>query len=102
MDLKTPYYAVIFTSTRTDGDNGYAEMAAKMEALATEQPGYLGIESAREKLGITISYWDSLEAVANWKANADHLFAQRKGIKDWYSWYKVRICLVEREYDFTK
>ena len=102
MDLKTPYYAVIFTSTRTDGDNGYAEMAAKMDALATEQPGYLGIESAREKLGITISYWDSLEAVANWKANADHLFAQRKGIKDWYSWYKVRICLVEREYDFTK
>ncbi len=102
MDLKTPYYAVIFTSTRTDGDNGYAEMAVKMDALATEQPGYLGIESAREKLGITISYWDSLEAVANWKANANHLFAQRKGIKDWYSWYKVRICLVEREYDFTK
>ncbi len=102
MDLKTPYYAVIFTSTRTDGDNGYAEMAAKMDALATEQPGYLGIESAREKLGITISYWDSLEAVAKWKANADHFFAQRKGIKDWYSWYKVRICLVEREYDFTK
>ncbi|MGF1559340.1 MAG: antibiotic biosynthesis monooxygenase family protein [Flavobacteriaceae bacterium] len=102
MDLRTPYYAVIFTSTRTDGDNGYAEMAAKMDALATEQPGYLGIESAREKLGITISYWDSLEAVANWKANADHLFAQRKGIKDWDSWYKVRICLVEREYDFTK
>lgn len=102
MDLKTPYYAVIFTSTRTDGDNGYAEMAAKMDALATEQPGYLGIESAREKLGITVSYWDSLEAIANWKANADHLFAQRKGIKDWYSWYKVRICLVEREYDFTK
>lgn len=102
MDLKTPYYAVIFTSTRTDGDNGYAEMAAKMDALATEQPGYLGIESAREKLGITVSYWDSLDAIANWKANADHLFAQRKGIKDWYSWYKVRICLVEREYDFTK
>ena len=102
MDLKTPYYAVIFTSTRTDGDNGYAEMAAKMDALATEQPGYLGIESAREKLGITVSYWDSLEAIANWKANTDHLFAQRNGIKDWYSWYKVRICLVEREYDFTK
>ena len=102
MDLKTPYYAVIFTSTRTDGDNGYAEMAAKMDALATEQPGYLGIESARGKLGITVSYWDSLDAIANWKANADHLFAQRKGIKDWYSWYKVRICLVEREYDFTK
>jgi len=102
MKTKPPYYAVIFTSTRTEGDNGYAEMAQKMEDLAKQQPGYLGIESAREEIGITVSYWKSLEAIANWKANTDHLFAQQKGIKDWYSWYKVRICLVEREYDFTK
>ncbi|MFS4492554.1 antibiotic biosynthesis monooxygenase family protein [Maribacter sp. 2308TA10-17] len=102
MKPKTPYYAVIFTSTRTEGDNGYAEMAQQMEDLAKQQSGYLDFESAREDLGIAISYWESLEAIANWKANADHLFAQQKGIKDWYSWYKVRICLVEREYDFKK
>ncbi len=98
----TPYYAVIFTSTRTGGDNGYAQMAKKMEQLASEQPGFIGIESAKEEIGITVSYWKSLEAIANWKTNTDHLFAQQKGIKDWYSWYKVRICLVEREYDFKK
>ncbi len=102
MISKTPYYAVIFTSTRTEGNNGYAEMAKKMNDLAKKQAGYLGIESAREKIGITVSYWETLEAIANWKANTDHLFAQQRGIKDWYSWYKVRICLVEREYDFTK
>ena len=102
MKIKTPYYAVIFTSTRTDIDNGYAAMAEQMEKLAKQQPGYLGIESAREEVGITVSYWKNLEAIANWKANTDHLFAQQNGIKDWYSWYKVRICLVEREYDFTK
>ena len=99
MKSKIPYYAVIFTSTRTEGDNGYIEMAQKMEDLAKKQAGYLGIESARDEVGITVSYWESLDAIANWKANTDHLFAQQKGIKDWYSWYKVRICLVEREYE---
>lgn len=94
-----PYYAVIFTSTRTKGDNGYAEMTRQMEDLAKEQPGYLGSESAREVIGITVSYWESLEAMANWKANTDHFFAQRKGKTDWY---KVRICLVEREYGFER
>ncbi len=102
MKTHRPYYAVIFTSTRTKGDNGYTEMAAQMEALAKKQPGFLGIESARESIGITVSYWESLQAIANWKANTDHQFAQQKGINDWYSWYKVRVCLVEREYDFSE
>lgn len=102
MKTKPPYYAVIFTSTRTDGDNGYAEMAQQMEVLAKQQKGFLGLESAREEIGITVSYWESLEAITNWKQNTDHLIAQEKGIKDWYKEYKVRICLVEREYDSKK
>ncbi|MBS9463307.1 antibiotic biosynthesis monooxygenase [Flagellimonas sp. 389] len=102
MELQKPYYAVIFTSKRTEGDDGYAEMASKMEALARQQPGFLDFESARDGLGITISYWESLRAIADWKSNIEHQFAQQKGIKDWYSWYKVRVCLVEREYDFSK
>ena len=102
MKSKLPYYAVIFTSLLTEEDKGYAEMADQMENLAKSQPGYLGIESAREQVGITVSYWESMESIANWKANTDHLFAQQKGVKDWYSWYKVRICAVEREYDFVK
>lgn len=100
--MEKPYYAVIFTSTRTDGENGYGEMADQMEELAKKQSGFLGIESARENIGITVSYWSSLKAIADWKSNTDHLFAQQKGIKDWYTWYKVRICLVEREYEFEK
>lgn len=102
MEKFKPYYAVIFTSTQTVGDNGYPLMAQQMEELAKKQPGYIGIESARSDVGITVSYWESLSAIADWKANTDHLFAQQKGIKDWYTWYKVRICLVEREYDFLK
>ena len=102
MKTKPPYYAVIFTSTRTEGDNGYSEMAQKMEDLAKKQPGYLDFESAQGEVNVSISYWQSLEAIANWKANADHLFAQQKGISVWYKWYKVRICLVEREYEFNK
>jgi heme-degrading monooxygenase HmoA len=96
------YYAVIFTSIRTNTDNGYLQMADLMEKLAKEQTGFIGMESARAELGITVSYWESLEAIANWKSNADHLVAQKRGIDDWYKWYKVRICKVEREYGFLK
>ena len=100
--LKDPYYAVIFTNTRTQGDNGYSAMAEAMEELAKAQPGYLGFESARADIGISISYWESLEDIARWKSHSEHVIAQQYGIKDWYSWYKVRICLVEREYEFFK
>lgn len=93
-----PYYAVIFTSERTDGDNGYADMALRMLELAADQPGCLGVESARSGLGITVSYWDSHEAIAAWKQNAEHLAVQGRGQADWYSAYAVRICRVEREY----
>jgi len=100
MELQKPYYAVIFTNTRNTGDNGYAAMAQTIEDLARQQPGFLDFESARSGLGIAISYWQTKEAIANWKANVDHKVAQEKGVQEWYSWYKVRICLVEREYDF--
>ncbi|MDP4530515.1 antibiotic biosynthesis monooxygenase [Marinobacter salarius] len=95
---KPPYYAVIFSSHRTDSDNGYGEMAERMVELAAQQPGFLGIESARENLGITVSYWDSLEAIRNWKQNAEHHEAQRLGHQQWYSSFRVRIAKVEREY----
>ncbi|MCK0157462.1 antibiotic biosynthesis monooxygenase [Cellulophaga sp. F20128] len=101
MNNNKPYYAVIFTSTRTIGDNGYGAMATLMEDLAKKQTGFLGIESAREAIGITVSYWESLEAIASWKRDTGHKIAQQKGRTDWYTWYKVRICKVEREYEFT-
>jgi heme-degrading monooxygenase HmoA len=95
-----PYYAVIFTSIRTEVDEGYGGMADHMVNLAEKQPGYLGHESARDGLGITVSYWESLEAIRNWKMVSEHLFAQRMGREKWYSTYKTRICLVERDYGF--
>jgi heme-degrading monooxygenase HmoA len=98
---RPPYTAVIFTSIRTeDDDDGYLEMATRMEALSATQPGYLGIESAREELGITISYWRSPEDARAWKAIAEHQLAQRLGRDRWYRVYTVRIATVEREYSF--
>jgi heme-degrading monooxygenase HmoA len=97
-----PYYAVIFSSLRTEGDNGYGAMADRMEELVKSQPGYLGIESARSGLGITVGYFRSLEDIAAWKRNVDHAEAQRRGRADWYSAYRVRIAKVEREYGFEK
>ncbi|PKA83025.1 heme-degrading monooxygenase HmoA [Ulvibacter sp. MAR_2010_11] len=100
--MNTPYYAVIFTSLQTPDTAGYSAMAEAMEKLAEKQPGYLGLEHARSELGITISYWENLEAISNWKANLDHLEAQKLGKTKWYQWYKIRICKVEREYEFEK
>jgi heme-degrading monooxygenase HmoA len=95
-----PYYAVIFTSQRTEGDQGYGRMADRMEELAAQQPGYLGIESARnaEGFGITVSYWSSEEAIARWKANAEHAVAQEAGKETWYAGYTLRIGPILRAY----
>lgn len=95
-----PYYAVIFTSIRTDFDTGYSDMATRMVELAHQQPGFLGVESARIELGVTVSYWDSLESIRAWKQQADHLIAQQIGRERWYETYKVRISKVERDYEF--
>lgn len=97
-----PYYAVIFSNLRTEIADGYGEMAEEMVQLAEVQPGYLGHESARDGLGITISYWESLESIKNWKANTDHRLAQKYGREKWYKAYKTRIALVERDYGFEK
>ena len=99
---KPTYYAVIFTSTRTEINEGYAGMAERMAELAAQQPGYLGHESARDQMGITVSYWSSLESIKNWKKDTEHLLAQQKGREEWYAHYKTRICLVERDYEFEK
>ncbi|MEM9685841.1 MAG: antibiotic biosynthesis monooxygenase [Bacteroidota bacterium] len=94
----TPYYAVIFTSVRTKDTDGYEEMAEKMVNLAQQQPGFLGMDSVYDNIGITISYWESMEAIKRWKQHTEHLVAQQKGKTQWYAWYKVRICKVVREY----
>jgi len=97
-----PYYAVLFTSRRREEpDDGYDAAAARMEELAAQQPGYLGIESAHDGDNrITISYWRDEAAIAAWKANAEHEVAQRDGQARWYSQYVIRVARVERAYGF--
>ncbi len=101
--LEPPYYAVIFTSLRSgEDDEDYAVMSARMATLAAGMSGFLGMDSARDSLGITVSYWSDLDAIKAWKAHADHLFAQREGRRAWYDAYRVRIALVERDHGFTR
>lgn len=92
-----PYTAVIFTSLLADHE-GYAEASARMDALVAEQPGYLGQESARNGLGITVSYWRTPQDAQAWKQVAKHLVVQRLGRERWYSAYRVRVATVQREY----
>ena len=99
---KPPYYAVIFTSLRTEVDNHYEDMADQMVKLAAEQDGFLGIEFARDGVGITVSYWRDLDAIKNWKENTEHSIARGKGRSEWYSAFKTRIAKVERDYGFEK
>lgn len=97
-------YAVIFSSRRSHADGGYDEMARRMEELARRQPGFLGIESARgpDGFGITVSYWTDEVAIGAWKQNAEHLVAQKRGRREWYSEYTVRVARVERSYTVTR
>lgn len=101
-DLKTPYYAVIFTTLLNDDLTGYLETAERMEELAKEQEGYLGIESTRNEVGITVSYWKDLDSIVAWKNNVEHTEARNKGREQWYKQYQLRICKVEREYGFVQ
>lgn len=93
-----PYYAVIFTSVRTEDDNGYEKMSDEMVKIGFNQPGFLGAESVRDEkgVGITVSYWDSLAAIENWKNHPRHLEAQRLGQEIWYKSFATRVCKVER------
>ncbi len=97
-----PYYAVIFTSVQRTEVPGYAEMAERMETLAREQPGYLGIESAHQGIGITVSYWRDEDSIRAWKANVEHLAAQRLGRERWYREYHLRVARVERACDWAR
>ena len=94
-----PYYAVIFSSLRTAGDHGYAEAATRMLELAREQPGFLGVQSAREDgLGITVSYWRSEADILAWKQQTEHRAAREQGRSTWYSAFHTRVCKVARAY----
>ena len=95
-----PYYAVIFTSIRTDIDEGYGLIADAMATLAEKQPGFLGVESAQNDVGITVSYWADLDSIKQWKSNSEHLLAQKLGREKWYQTFKTRIAKVERDYEF--
>jgi len=97
-----PYYAVIFTSEQEGENEDYMNTANRMLELAKDQDGFLGIESARGEIGITISYWRDTDSIRKWKMNAEHRIAQQKGKEEWYQNYKTRICLVERDYELKK
>lgn len=96
-----PYYAVIFSSVRTDNDDGYAQTIEHMMDLGLKHPGCLGLESVSEgDKGISVSYWKDLNSIQDWKQVADHMTAQKMGREKWYKSYTTRIAKVEREYSF--
>jgi heme-degrading monooxygenase HmoA len=100
-----PYYAVIFTSRRSSADGaGYAAMSERMVELAAQQPGFLGVESARgsDGVGITVSYWESEAAIRAWREDAEHRLAQQHGRERWYEWFRLRVCRVERAWEFSQ
>ena len=94
-----PYYAVIFTSIRADTEDGYNDMSDEMLVLAAQEEGFLGVEAARNEVGITVSYWQTLDSIKKWKENSRHLLAQKYGREKWYEKYKVRICIIEHDYE---
>ncbi|MGN5377584.1 hypothetical protein BIV25_06375 [Streptomyces sp. MUSC 14] len=99
-----PYYAVVFTAVRTAGDNGYAETDERLWKLAADQPGFLGVDSARgaNGLGITVSYWRDEDSIAAWRDHAEHTLARARGREHWYSSFSLHVAKVERAHGFTR
>ncbi|MFJ9523173.1 antibiotic biosynthesis monooxygenase family protein [Kitasatospora sp. NPDC101801] len=99
-----PYYAVVFTSVRTAGENGYGDRAERMLELAAGQPGFLGVDSARsaDGLGITVSYWKDEESIAAWRSHAEHALTRTHGREHWYASFSVHVAKVERAYGFLR
>lgn len=98
-----PYWAVIFTAIFSgEAEAEYGETAARMVELAGQSPGFLGYESAQGEGGleITVSYWESEDAIREWKRHAEHLAAQMRGREAFYSAYSIRVAKVERAYGF--
>ncbi|MES9888795.1 MAG: antibiotic biosynthesis monooxygenase [Candidatus Sedimenticola sp. 20ELBAFRAG] len=96
-----PYFAVIFSSMLSEDHEGYAGMAEQMQRLAREQPGFLGLESAREDgFGISVSYWRDEESIRQWRDNLHHQVARKMGREKWYAGFSLRVARVEREGSF--
>lgn len=100
LEFTPPYYAVIFSSRRTEGDRDYEVTAERMTELSRGMPGFLGIESVRgaDGFGITVSYWRDEASIAAWRLQEEHLIAQQRGRREWYLHYDIRIARVERAY----
>lgn len=98
----SPYYAVIFTSTRTEVEDGYHETNDILMEKASEYEGFLGQDTVRDDIGIAVSYWKTMEDIKAWKNDVDHLLAKSRGRSDWYSHYRVRIAKVEYDTEFHK
>jgi heme-degrading monooxygenase HmoA len=99
-----PYYAVVFTSVRTEGDDGYAETSERMEELVREVPGYLGMDHARTPggLSITVGYFRDLAAIEEWRSDLEHRAAQEHGRAHWYESYTLHVARVERSHTFRR
>jgi heme-degrading monooxygenase HmoA len=100
-----PYHVVIFSSLRTGGGSAaYTSAAERMLALARAQPGFLGVESARDPsgLGITVSYWRDAASIARWREHAEHLEVQARGGIDWYAAFELRVARVERAHGMRR
>lgn len=92
-----PYYAVIFTSILEEEHSDYAKTADRMLSLAKEMDGFLGVESARDQLGITVSYWRDLKSIQKWREHSEHQMAKKMGKEKWYHSYALRIAKVEKQ-----
>ena len=98
-----PYVCAVFTSIRTEINEGYEQMNDILFKEINKVSGYLGNETFRDKdgFGVNVSYWKDMKSLKYWRDNELHKKAQALGKSKWYKEYKLRICKVERNYEFN-
>jgi uncharacterized protein len=98
-DLPAQVWTVSFANGRPadSAGDGYSETANEMDALASAQPGFLGVDAVRSDggEGITVSRWASIAAMVAWRRVVAHQAAQNSGRDRWYEWYRVYVARVE-------
>ncbi|MFF6995812.1 antibiotic biosynthesis monooxygenase family protein [Streptomyces sp. NPDC008313] len=102
--FEPPYYVAVFTTVSSEEQDGYAETSARMQELVQEVPGFLGMDHAGTPggLSVTAAYFRDADALTEWRGNAEHREAQKRGRAEWYQSYTLHIAKVERSHAFTR
>jgi heme-degrading monooxygenase HmoA len=91
-------YAVIFKSKRQDANSElYYQHNDLLDEKIKSLPGYIkhsGLRHPESREGVTIAYFNSLDAIDNWRKDGEHMDAKKLAKSEFYENYFVEVTEV--------